>query len=146
LKNLVKNQRGSIMLEFAICGILFVGFVLGMVAMGLWIYNTSQVRQAARIAALNVAVTDNPAEASDKALKHLNNTLVACPVKNAAAHSTGDSGYGLAEVEMNPLFPGFQRLIDPKGASTVNGRILIRKEALTARAHRLRPENRPLYN
>ena len=146
MKNLTTDQRGSIMLEFAICGILFIGFVLGMVAMGLWIYNTSQVRQAARIAALNVAVTDNPAEASDRALKHLSNTLVACPVKNAAAHSTGDTGYGMAEAQMNPLFPGFQRLIDPKGASTVNGKILIRKEALTARAHRLRPENRPLYN
>lgn len=134
------------MLEFTICGIMFVGFVLGMVAMGLWIYNTSQVKQAARIAALNVAVTDNPAEASDKALKHLNKTLVACPMKNAFSYSTNDTGYGVAEAEMNPLFPGFQRLIDPKGASTANGRILIRKEASTARAHRLRPENKPFYN
>lgn len=134
------------MLEFAICGILFIGFVLGMVVMGLWMYNTSQVKQAARIAALSVAVTDDPAEAREKALKYLIKTLVACPVKNIDVYGSQDSGYGLAEAEMNPLFPGFQKLIDPKGNSTINGRILIRKEATAPRAHRFRPEYRSSYN
>lgn len=146
MKRLLDNNRGSIMLEFAVCGILFIGVVLGMVVLGLWIYNTSQVKQAARIAALNVAVTDDPEEACREALKYLNKALVACPVNNVEAYCARDIGYGVAEAVMEPLFPGFLKLVDPKGTSTINGRIRIRKEAPAARAHRFRPENRPLYN
>lgn len=142
----LKNERGSIMLEFAVCGTLFIGFVIGMVVMGLWMYNTSQVNQAARIAALNVAVTDDPVEAREKALSYLDKTLIACPVKGTLAFGDRDNGYGAAEAQMNPLFPGFLKLVDPEGGSTVSGRILIRKEAVAARAHRFRPDNRPSYN
>lgn len=146
MKRLIRDTKGSIMLEFAICGILFIGFVLGMVVMGLWIYNASQVKQAARIAAFNVSVTDDPAEAGRKAMSYMNKTLVACPVKNVEAYGSQENGYGVAVVQMNPLFPGFGRLIDPGGASIINGRILIRKEAVSARAHRFRTESRGEYN
>lgn len=141
MKSLPDDRRGSILLEFSISGIMFIGMVLCMVVMGLWIYNSSQVKQAARIAALNVAVTNDPADARDAALKYLNKTLVACPTKNAEAYGARENGYGVVEVEMNPLFPGFQRLINPKGTSTVNGMIRIRKEALTVREYRFRPGN-----
>lgn len=140
------NNRGSITLEFAICGLLFIGFILGMVVISLWMYNVSQVKQAARIAAYNVAMTGNQTEAGIQAFEYLNRSLVACPVKGAQAYSSDDNGYGVAVAEMEPLFPGFQRIIDPKGASTINGRIQIRKEAVTVRAHRLRSENRDQYN
>ncbi|MFZ5648122.1 MAG: TadE/TadG family type IV pilus assembly protein [Bacillota bacterium] len=146
MKEVLKAQRGSITLEFALCGIMFMGFVLGMVVMGLWMYNVSQVNQAARIAAYTVALTGDAGDARNKALLYLNKTLLACPAKNAAAFSSRDSGYGVAEAEMNPLFPGFIKLIDAKGTSAINGRILIRKEALSALAHKLRPENRDQYN
>jgi len=52
----------------------------------------------------------------------------------------------VAEVEMSPLFPGFQRLIHPGGTAAGNGRIQIRKEAVTVLEHRLRQSNRNLYN
>lgn len=136
---LLKDSRGSITLEFAICGIMFTGIVLGMVVMGLWIYNNSQVKQAARIAAYNVAITNNPAEARSLALTYLNKTLIACPSINIEAHAFQDNGYGVAEAVMNQLFPGFQKLIDPGGRSTINGKIYLRKEALSVRAQRFRP-------
>lgn len=142
----LKNDRGSIMLEFAVCGILFIGFVMGMVVMGLWMYNTSQVKQAARLAAINVATTGNVAESRDVAIGYMKKTLIACPVKNAETFSDQDDGYGVAEAEMNPLFPGFQKLIDPLGRSTINGRIHIRKEAMTVREYRFRPDNRDEFN
>lgn len=146
MKRLIRDPKGSIMLEFAICGVLFIGFVLGMAVMGLWMYNTAQVKQAARIAAFNVSVTGDPAEAGRKAMSHMNKTLVACPVKNVEAYGSRENGYGVAVAQMDPLFPGFRRLIDPGGASIISGRILIRKEAVSARAHRFRPEGRGDYN
>ncbi|MCL6478975.1 MAG: pilus assembly protein [Peptococcaceae bacterium] len=141
MHRLLKDGKGSITLEFAICGIMFVGFVMGMVVMGLWIYNNSQVKQAARIAALRVAVTNDPAEARQAALQYLNKTLVSCPIKMTDAFGSQENGYGVAEAEMNPLFPGFQRLIDPRGTSSVEGRIRIRKEAMTVREYRFRPDS-----
>lgn len=138
MNRLLRNSRGSITLEFAICGVMFIGIVLGMLVMGLWMYNSSQARQAARIAAMSVAVNDDPAEARNAALNYLDKTLVACPVKNAGAYGSMENGHGIVEVEMAPLFPGFQRLIDPRGKSAANGMILIRKEALAAREQRFR--------
>lgn len=146
MKRLFKDNRGSIFVEFAICGIMFIGFVMGMVVTGLWIYNTSQVKQAARIAALNVAVTNSQSEANEKALIYMNKTLVACPFKNIDSYGSQENGYGVAVAEMEPLFPGFQRLIDPRGSSIINGRILIRKEAVSSREYRYRPGNRDQYN
>ncbi|MHB8918690.1 MAG: TadE/TadG family type IV pilus assembly protein [Desulfocucumaceae bacterium] len=141
MKRLLKDNRGSITLEFSICGILFFGVVLGMMVMGLWIYNNSQVNQAARLAAYNVAITNNPAEANNLALTYLNKTLIACTSKNIDSFVSQENGYGVAVADMYPLFPGFQKLINPKGTSTVNGMIHIRKEALSVRAQRFRPDN-----
>ena len=138
MKGLLKDNKGSIMLEFAICGIMFIGIVLAMVVMGMWMYNTSQVNQAARIAALRVAVTDNVAEARQAGYEYLDNSLIACPTKNVTSSRSNDYGYGVAEALMNPLFPGFQRLIDPTGKSTINGKIRIRKESQAVREYRFR--------
>lgn len=134
------------MVEFAICGIMFVGVVLGMIVMGLWIYNVSKVDQAARVAAYNMAVTNNAAEAQQLALSYLNKTLIACPAKGAMAYGTSENGQGIAEADMNPLFPGFQKLIDPMGKSTINGKIHIRKEAVRTREYRFRPGNQQQFN
>lgn len=128
------------------CGIMFIGLIFGMVVMGLCMYNVSQVKQAARIAAYNVALTGNPSEAQSLAQTYLNKSVVACPSQKAVAYSSQELGYGVAEVEMNPLFPGFQKIIDPGGTSTINGRIQIRKEAVTILEHRLRQSNRHQYN
>lgn len=146
MSGLIKSNKGSITLEFAICGIIFIGFVFGMVMMGLWMYNVSHVKQAARIAAHNISVTGDPAESRERAMKYLNKTLVACPSKEVAVYGDQDSGYGAAEAQMNPLFPGFQKLIDPKGTSTINGMIQIRREAVAVREFWLRPENQGKFN
>ena len=146
VKFILKNIRGSITLEFAMCGIMFIGLILGMVVMGLLIYNVSQVNQAARIAAYNVALTGDAGEARGLAQDYLNKSVVACPYSNVLVYSSGDLGYGVAEVEMSPLFPGFQRLIHPGGTAAGNGRIQIRKEAVTVLEHRLRQSNRGQYN
>lgn len=97
LIRLSKNDRGSITLEFAICGIMFIGLIFGMVVMGLWMYNVSQVKQAARIAAYNVALTGNPSEAQSLAQTYLNKAVVACPSQNAVAYSSQDLGYGVTD-------------------------------------------------
>ncbi len=146
LVELLKKEKGSIMLEFALCGMLFIGFIMIMTVLGLWMYNTSHVSQAARIAALNMSVTNNPAEAQNKALTYLNKTLIACSNKSVTVYSDADSGYGIAQAGMKPLFPGVQKLIAPKGTSSIGGAVLIRKEATAPRAHRFRPENRQFYN
>lgn len=134
------------MVEFAICGIMFVGVVLGMIVTGIWIYNASKVSQAARIAAYNVAWTNNAAEAQSQAMTYLNKTLIACPSRGAVAYSDAENGFGVAEAYMNPLFPGFQKLIDPRGASTINGTIHIKREAERVREYRFRPSNRQQFN
>jgi len=146
LHKAIKERRGSIILEFALCGIMFIGLIFGMAVLSLWMYNVSQVKQAARIAAYNVARTGNPSEAQSLAQTYLNKSVVACPSQKAVAYSSQELGYGVAEVEMSPLFPGFQKLIDPRGTSTINGRIQIRKEAVTVLEHRLRQSNRGQYN
>lgn len=134
-----ESSRGSITLEFAICGIMFVGFVLGMIVIGIWIYNVSQVNQAARIAAHNVAVTNNSSESKKMAMEYLNKTLIACPTKGAAASNDGEKGCGVAEAYMSPLFPGFEKLIDPGATSAIRGAIHIRKEATRVSELRFRP-------
>jgi len=146
LKGVLKNNKGSITLEFALCGIMFIGFIFGMVVTGLWMYNASHVKQAARIAAHNIAVTGDPVQSQDMALKYLNKTLVACPGKEVSVYSDQDSGYCVAEAQMNPLFPGFQKLIDPRGTSTINSMIQIRREAVAVREFWQRPENQSKYN
>lgn len=146
MRRLAKDNRGSIMVEFAICGIMFIGFVMGMIVMGIWIYNTSQVSQAARIAAHNVAVTNNLDEAQNQAMAYLNKTLIACPTKGALAYSTSENACGVAEAYMTPLFPGFQKLIDPRGKSTIDGRIHIKKEATRVREFRYRPGSQQQFN
>ncbi|KJS64246.1 MAG: hypothetical protein JL50_21580 [Peptococcaceae bacterium BICA1-7] len=137
----IKDSRGSIMVEFAVAGIIFIGFVLGIIVIGIWIYNVSQVSQAARIAAHNVAVTNNAGESEEMALKYLNKMVIACPEKGVRASKSSGNGYSVAEAYMNPLFPGFQKLIDPLGKSTINGRIHIRKEATRVLENRFRPDS-----
>ncbi len=146
MNGLRTDSRGSITLEFAICGIMFIGLVMCLVVTGLWMYNTSQVKQAARLAAVNAATTGNMAESREVALKYMRKTLIACPVKNAEVFSVQDDGYGVAEAEMESLFPGFQKLIDPLGRSAINGRVHIRKEAVTVREYRFRADSRDKFN
>ena len=139
MQKLIKDCRGSIMVEFAVAGIIFIGFVLGIIVIGTWIYNVSQVSQAARIAAHNVAVTNNASESEEIAYRYLDKMAIACPVKGVTASKSPGNGYSVAEAYMNPLFPGFQKLIDPLGRSTINGRIHIRKEATRVLENRFRP-------
>lgn len=133
-----KDNKGSVMVEFAICGTMFVGIVLAMMVVGLWIYNATQVSQAARLAAYHVSVTNNPGAARQEALDYLNRTLIACNNISVSAGSSGQSGYGIAKTDMNPLFPGLQKVIDPTGKRTINGKIKIEKEATAAREERFR--------
>jgi len=109
LHKAIRERRGSIILEFSICGIIFIGITFGMIVMGIWMYNVSQVKQASRIAAHNIAVTGNPTEARDKAMKYLDKTLLACPNKEIEVYGDHEKGYGAVEAEMNPLFPGLIR-------------------------------------
>lgn len=146
MRGILKDDRGQVLVEFAICGLLFIGFIMAMVVLGLWKYNVSKVEQAARIAAYNVAATDNSNEAQQQALTYLNKTLIACPVKGALAYGTAESGYGVAEAQMVPLFPGFQKFIDPRSTSTINGNIYIRREAAMVREYRFRPGNHGYFN
>jgi Flp pilus assembly protein TadG len=142
----LKNNRGSIALEFAVCGVMFVGFIMGLIVISLWIYNATQVSQAARIAAHNLAVTNDYSESLDMAKRYLNKTLVSCSSMNVDLYGSQDKSYGVAQAEMSPLFPGFQKLLDPKGTSTIDGRIRIRREAFTAREYRFRPGNQQYFN
>lgn len=135
---LFKSQKGSILVEFVVCGIMFIGFVMGMIVIGIWIYNDTRVNQAARIAANNMAVTNNRVESENMAVAYLKKTLIACPTRGAAAYNDGEYGYGVAEAYMDPLFPGFEILIKPGGTSTIKETIHIRKEATKISEFRFR--------
>lgn len=135
---ILKDEKGSIMLEFALCGTLFVGIILIMIVVSLWIYNAAQVEQAARLAAYHVSITNNPAVARQEAVDYLNKTLVACSGITVTASVSRQLGHGIAQAQMEPLFPGLQRIVDPGGNSTLEGKIKIEKEATAVREERYR--------
>ena len=138
IKNVIKDNRGSVMVEFAICGTLFVGIVLAMLVVSIWLYNASQVSQAARLAAYHVSVTNNPSAARQEALEYLDKTLIACSNITVSVGTSGQMAYGTARTEMDSLFPGIQKIIDPAGRRTIGGKIRIEKEAESVREERFR--------
>lgn len=140
------GDKGSMLLEFAVCGVVFTGIFMGMVVIGIWMYNVSQAGQAARIAAHHVAVTGDEAESRARAKSYLDKTAIACRNREVTVYSDRETGYGLVKIEMNPLFPGLQKLVGIREGPAANGMIPIRKEAAATREFRLRPENRRFFN
>lgn len=138
IANLNKDEKGSVLVEFAICGTLFIGIILMMIVVSLWIYNAAQVEQAARLAAYHVSVTNNPGIARQEALAYMNKTLVACSGITATASVSGQLGHGVAQAQMNPLFPGVHLIIDPGSKAKTEGTIKIQKGATATREERYR--------
>lgn len=137
IKKLKDDERGSILLEFSICGIMFLGIVFGMFVFSIYMYNVANVKQAARIGAHEMAVSSNGSEAVKLANDYLDRTLIACPKKNVVAYGKYDKGYGSVDVEMYSMFPYFNVMLNPKGKK-LEDNIKISKEAYLVREQRFR--------
>ncbi|NTW05562.1 MAG: pilus assembly protein [Peptococcaceae bacterium] len=138
LIKLIKNSKGSILLEFSICGTLFIAIILGITMIGLWIYNTAQVSQAARLAAYKMSITNNQAFAKEEALNYMDKTLVACNSLTVDLGNSEQVSYSRVKALMDPIFPGIHKLLIPQQGSYVEGSIRIEKEAISVREERFR--------
>ncbi len=138
LIKLLKNSKGSILLEFSISGTLFIAIILGTTMIGLWIYNTSQVSQAARLSAYKMSVTNNQSFAKEEALNYMNKTLVACKNLTVDIDNSGQISYSRVRVLMDPIFPSLYKLIIPQDNYYFEGSIKIEKEAMSVREERFR--------
>ncbi len=132
-----KDQSGQILVEFALIAPIFIGLIFVLIITGLWIYNSSQTSQAARIAAHYMAVTGDMAEARDKASAHLKKTLVAAEIGQVSVYQAGDMAHGVVVTQMETFVPGLKKLFDPQGGGWT-GKVTITKEAQTVREYRFR--------
>lgn len=133
------------MVELGLIGPVFCGLIAMMFIVGIWIYNSSQTAQAARIAAHYLAVTGNSNEAQLNAQKYINKTKLASRVKSISVHWNGDAAYSKVMIEMETFFPGLPKLLN-SSAPNWTGKVTISKEAVTTGEYRHRPENRYKFN
>ena len=133
------------MVELGLIGPVFCGLIAMMFIIGIWIYNSSQTAQAARIAAHYLAVTGNVNEAQQNAQKYINKTKMASTVKSVSVHLNGDTAYSKVTIEMETFFPGLPKLFN-SSAPNWTGKVPISKEAMTTVEYRLRTENRNKFN
>lgn len=133
------------MVELGLIGPVFCGLIAMMFVTGIWIYNSSQTAQAARIAAHYLAVTGNISEAQLSAQKYINKTKLASTVKNISVYRNGDTAYSKVTIEMETFFPGLPKLLNPS-APNLTGKVPISKEAMTTVEYRFRAGNQNKFN
>lgn len=132
-----KDQSGQVLVEFALIAPIFIGLIFVLIITGLWIYNSSQTSQAARIAAHYMAVTGDMAEARDKATVHLQKTMVAAEIGQVSVCQAGDMAQSVVVTRMETFIPGLKKLFNP-GDGGWTGKVTITKEAQTVREYRFR--------
>jgi len=123
--------------EFALIAPIFIGLIFVLIVTGLWIYNSSQTSQAARIAAHYMAVTGDANEARDKAITHLQKTTVATEIAQVSVYRAGETAQSLVVTRMETFIPGLKKLFNPKDSGW-KGKVTITKEAQTVREYRFR--------
>lgn len=133
------------MVELGLIGPVFCGLIAMMFITGIWIYNSSQTAQAARIAAHYLAVTGNISEAQLNAQKYINKTKMASTLKSVSVHLNGDTAYSKVIIEMETFFPGLPKLFNPS-AFNWTGKVPISKEAVTTVEYRFRAGSQNKFN
>ena len=137
MQQIKKDRRGQILVEFALIAPIFIGLIFVLIITGLWIYNSSQTSQAARIAAHYMAVTGDQSEAMDKATDHLQKTMVAAEISQVSVRPVGDTSQSLVVTRMETFIPGLKKLFNPDSGSWT-GEVTITKEAQTVSEYRFR--------
>lgn len=132
-----KDQRGQILVEFGLVGLLFIGLILFLIILGLWLYNSTQTSQAARLAAHDLAVTGNYNEAQQMAYDHLARTSIAAKTNSVAVYWDGSAAHARVDTEMETFFPGLPKLFNPASPNWT-GKVSIIREAETTGEYRFR--------
>ncbi len=142
---MLKDEYGSVLVEMGLLGPVFCALVAMMFITGIWIYNVSQAKQAARLAAHHLAVTGNYYEARQVAQKYISKTKLAATTKNISVYWDGEMARGNVVIEMETFFPGLPKLLNPSAPGWTGG-VTISEEAVTTGEYRFRQENRELFN
>lgn len=133
------------MVEFGLIIPMFAGTIFLLIITGLWLYNSVQTSQAARIAAHHLAVTGRHDEAVQRARDFLSKRNVAAKTIDVVAYWSGDSARARAETEMETFVPALPKLFNPS-APIWTDKVTISKEALTTSEYRFRPGNSKFFN
>lgn len=133
------------MVELGLVGPIFIAMIFMLIIIGLWIYNSNQTSQAARLAAHHLAVTGKYDESQQLAYNHLNKTKVAASTREVTVYWSGDMACARAETEMETFLPGLLKLLDPS-AHNWTGRVTISREAVTTGEYRFRSGNQKYFN
>jgi len=141
---ITENERGQILVEFGLVAPVFVGLVIFLIVLGLWMYNSTQTGQAARIAAHTLAVTGSRGEAEQAAGDYLSKTIIAAKTRRISPYWDGDTACAQVETEMETYFPGLPKLFD-RSSPNWTGTVTIIKEAVTASEFQFRPEYQKLF-
>ncbi|SFH34058.1 TadE-like protein [Desulfotomaculum arcticum] len=131
----LQEQKGQVLVEFALVAPLLIFFIFYLFILGLWIYNSSQTDQAARIAARQCAWTGNSYEAKQEARDYLQKTIVLSKIKNIEVMNKGANASSKVTIEMETFLPGLKKLLDGSGWT---GKVTIKKEATTVSEYRFR--------
>lgn len=131
---ILRNQKGSVLVEFAMVFCVYMAVILMLLIHGLWLYNNFQAERAARHAAVYLAATNNPTRAEAVARDYLNKTQVISAIKDISAYWSGSTPVARVNTEMQTFFPGLPKLLNPKGPNWV-GKVPIVKEATTPGEH-----------
>lgn len=134
MRKFLRDQKGSILLEFALVFNLYMAVILMLIIHGLWLYNNFQADRAARQAAYYFGTTNNGPMAEDIAVKYLSKTQVATTVKDVSVYWSGQNAAAQVRVDMKTFFPGIPKLLSPKSANWV-GSVPIVKEAISPGEH-----------
>lgn len=135
MKNLIKDQKGQALVEFALVFCVYLAVLCMLLIHALWLYNSYQVDRAARHAAVYLATTSNRAQAENIAKNHLNNTMVVSRVKDVRVYWNGQRPTARVTTEMETFFPGVAKLLDRKNPK-LSGKVTITKEAVAPGEHR----------
>lgn len=130
MKKLLRDQKGSILLEFTLVFNLYMAIILMLIIHGLWLYNNFQADRAARQAAYYLGTTNNGSIAEDVAVEYLSKTQIATTVKDVSVYWSGRNAAARVHVDMKTFFPGIPKLLNPKNANWV-GSVPIVKEAIS---------------
>ncbi|WP_031516875.1 TadE/TadG family type IV pilus assembly protein [Desulfofalx alkaliphila] len=135
MKNLIKDQKGQALVEFALVFCIYLAVLCIFLIHGLWLYNSYQTDRAARHAVVYLATTNNSSQAENIARNHLNNTMVASQIKDVRVYWNGQQPTARVSTEMATFFPGVTKMLDPSSPKW-SGKVTITKEAVAPGEHK----------
>jgi hypothetical protein len=137
---LMRDERGNIMVEFALVFYLYMAIIAMLIIHGLWLYNITQTERAARHAAVYLGTTNDVDKAEEVANEYLEKTLVLTRVENISVYWNGDSPAAQVHTAMKTFFPGISKLLNPENPGWVD-EVQIEKVVTAPGEHRITHSN-----